>query len=399
MEQTLFTDARILIVDDSEANIDVLLGMLEMEGYSQIKTLTDSRKVISTYEKFQPDIILLDLMMPYFDGFDILRMLRKIIPANTYLPILVLTADISTESRQKALAQGAFDFVSKPFDIIEVSLRIKNLLFTRILYKRLDAQNLKLEDSVKKRTNELERINIVLSHAKEKAEASDRMKSAFINNITHEIRTPLTSIIGFSQLLSEEELDKEEKTDLFGIIKESSDRLINTVNDYLDVSILVSGNQEVNMKNFMLFPILENTLMKLNKLATTKGINIKVGPAIDTEIMIVSDPLLISKVIRELVENAIKFAKEGDITISYENNNDQLLFSVTDSGVGIEKEMQPWIFNAFTQESNANTRGYEGSGLGLTISKHIINLLGGTIGVDSVKNQGSTFYFSIPLEE
>jgi len=137
-------NAKILIVDDQELNIEILCELLAIEGCTNIKTTTDSRKVISLVKSFDPDLILLDLHMPFLSGLDIMELLKieKIIDINSdkYLPILVLTADVSPEIKLKALRAGAKDFLAKPFDMIEVSLRIKNLLETQYLYQKLGKQ-------------------------------------------------------------------------------------------------------------------------------------------------------------------------------------------------------------------------------------------------------------------
>ncbi|MBD2840810.1 response regulator [Erythrobacter rubeus] len=128
---------RILAIDDEEANIALLRNVLEREGYSQIECLTDPREALATYMEFEPDIVLLDLMMPEVDGFQLLESFGRHDAADEFRPILVLTADTTVQARRRALALGAKDFVSKPFDVIEVGLRISNLLETRILYSRL----------------------------------------------------------------------------------------------------------------------------------------------------------------------------------------------------------------------------------------------------------------------
>ncbi len=145
-------NAKILIVDDLKSNIEVIMGILELSGYKNIEHTTDSRKVIGLVKTFNPDLILLDLMMPYLSGFDVMDLIRAekqySFLQNNYLPILVLTADNSNEIRLKALAGGAKDFLSKPFDIIEVKLRIKNLLETQYLFQLLKVKNQTLEDKV-----------------------------------------------------------------------------------------------------------------------------------------------------------------------------------------------------------------------------------------------------------
>ena len=174
MIDSTFKNANILIVDDKVANIDILAGLLQIQGYTNIKTTTDPRLVVSLFKSFNPDLILLDLMMPYLTGFEVMVQLKELIPDGTYLPILVLTADIAVEAKQRALAGGARDFLAKPFNLIEVGLRIKNLLFARYLHQQLQNQNLILEEKVRERTIKLEKTNVDLVAAKDKAEESDR---------------------------------------------------------------------------------------------------------------------------------------------------------------------------------------------------------------------------------
>lgn len=145
-------NARILVVDDLESNIEVVTGILELSGYKNVEYTTDSRKVMGLIKTFDPDLILLDLMMPFLSGFDLMDLIKaeqqSSLNSTKYLPILVLTADASQEIRLKALAAGAKDFLSKPFDIIEVKLRIKNLLETQYLFQLLKEKNQTLEEKV-----------------------------------------------------------------------------------------------------------------------------------------------------------------------------------------------------------------------------------------------------------
>ena len=130
MIDSTLKNANILIVDDQEANICILEGFLDIQGYSNIKTTQDPREVVHLLASFDPDLILLDLSMPYISGFEVMKQIKSVISENTYLPILVLTADVTPSAKQKALSGGASDFLTKPFDLVEVGLRIRNLLFT-----------------------------------------------------------------------------------------------------------------------------------------------------------------------------------------------------------------------------------------------------------------------------
>lgn len=152
--------AKILIVDDQPANVALLEAILEGAGYTDVLGTTDAREVARLHHEFQPDLILLDLMMPHMDGFTVMSQLAALIPAGEYLPILVLTADISADARTRALSAGAKDFLTKPLDHLEVLLRIRNLLETRALHLQLMNQNRMLDERVRARTSELEAARI-----------------------------------------------------------------------------------------------------------------------------------------------------------------------------------------------------------------------------------------------
>lgn len=158
-----FKNAAILVVDDQEANIDILTGFLENQGYTNIKSTTHPRTVVGLVKTFEPDIILLDLLMPHLSGYEILGQLKPLINSDAFFPILVLTADITVEARQRALALGAKDFLGKPYDLHEVGLHIKNLLYTRYLTQQLEIQKQNLEEKVRERTAELEQKIVELN--------------------------------------------------------------------------------------------------------------------------------------------------------------------------------------------------------------------------------------------
>ncbi len=160
MPEETSRNARILIVDDQEANVRLLERILQQAGYANLKGITDPRLVLPLFAGFRPDLILLDLHMPHADGFAVMEELRPRIPEDAYLPILVLTADITPEAKQRALSGGARDFLTKPFDATEVILRIRNLLQTRFLHLQLQNQNQILEEKVRERTQELEEARL-----------------------------------------------------------------------------------------------------------------------------------------------------------------------------------------------------------------------------------------------
>jgi len=392
-------NAKILIVDDQQANIDILAGLLDALGYTNVKTITDSRLVSDLFKADEPDLILLDLMMPHLSGFEVMEQLKSLIAAGTYLPILVLTADVTVETKRSALAAGAKDFLVKPFDLVETGLRIKILLEARYLHQQLENQNQILEYKVQQRTLEIDKKNVELSEAKEKAEASDRLKTAFMQNISHEVRTPLNGIIGFGSLLSEPDISEQDRIQFLSLLKASSNRLVNTITDYMDISLLVSGLMEVNIKPVKIGKVLSEINNKFSTLCKIKNITLNIilhQEGEDFELH--TDYELLQKVISHLVDNAIKFTHFGSVNIGFKADREIVEIYVKDTGIGIEQNSQERIFESFMQENVSSTRGHEGSGLGLSIIKGVLNLLGGEIRVESVKGEGSTFIVSLPVE-
>ncbi len=394
-----FKNANILIVDDQQANIDLLEDFLAMEGYTNVKSTSDPRKVIQLYSTFKPDLILLDLTMPYLSGFELMGQLRSLITANIYLPILVLTADVSSEAKQKALAGGASDFLTKPFDLIEVSLRIKNLLHVNYLQQQLRDQNKFLEVKVKERTAELEEIAIDLLAAKNKAEASDRLKTSFLQTISHEIRTPMNGIMGFASLLVASDVSEDEKQEFVEMMETSADRLVRTITDYVDISLINSDNLDIDYQQVDVIQMLQESEDRFLFPCRKKGLTLNlVVPSDHPEFLLESDQGLLRKVFYHLITNAVKFTHKGNVTFGYSIQQTFIRFFVGDTGIGIHEDSQKQIFEKFFQLDGSATRAFEGSGLGLSICQGIIKALGGEIRVESELGKGSTFYFILPVQ-
>ncbi len=234
--------------------------------------------------------------------------------------------------------------------------------------------------------------------AKEKAEESDRLKTAFLYNISHEIRTPLNSIIGFGQILTEPELSEEERREYYDYLHQSGNRLMNTITDYMDMARIVSGTIDVHLNQFVLLPLFEETIITTRRLCAEKNIAFKTDlPSGADHLILHSDPEFIQKILGKLLDNAIKYTKEGSITCGYRIKSGQVGFFVRDTGCGIDIDKQQLIFEKFRQADVSNSRGYEGSGLGLTIAKGLVTLMGGEITVSSEKGKGSVFTFDIPI--
>ncbi len=234
--------------------------------------------------------------------------------------------------------------------------------------------------------------------AKEKAEESDRLKTAFLHNVSHEIRTPMNAIIGFSSLLNEPDLSEEDRHQYIDIIFQSGGQLLSIINDIVDIANVESGQAKVNLTEFNL----NSTLKSLNEQFSINGkqnnvtINLKTTLT-DDDSIIVTDNTKLIQILSNLINNAIKFTKNGRIDFGYVLKDNALEFSVKDTGIGIPPEYHSRIFDRFYQVDSAVSRKYSGTGLGLSICKGYVELLGGTIRVESESGKGTLFVFTIPF--
>jgi len=238
---------------------------------------------------------------------------------------------------------------------------------------------------------------VLLLKEKMKAESSDKLKTAFLNNISHEVRTPLSGILGFGQYMSDPDLTQEEREIYIEILNKSSYRLLNTITNIMDISLIVSGSMEVHKTTFKLKKLFEEIYLGFSKQCFEKNLSLSLcvqEEQNDPEIY--SDFILLKKTLSLILDNAVKFTNKGEITFGCKVTDDSYGFFVRDTGVGISSEAHVRIFENFMQEDVSMSRGHEGSGLGLSIAKGIVELLGGEISVESVKGEGSTFSFTLP---
>lgn len=234
--------------------------------------------------------------------------------------------------------------------------------------------------------------------AKTKAEESDRLKTAFLSNLSHEIRTPLNAILGFSSLLNNKLISHEEKQEIPNQLLHHSNILLEIINDLIDISAIETNQLVIKKGECQLNRLLENIFkdfIKTNGKSNLKTF-IKLGVA-EESFTVLTDSERLSQVIKHLLSNALKFTNSGFVELGYTfKDPGTLLFYVIDSGVGLDEHQKEYIFNPFRQVDDSKTRSYNGLGLGLAIAKNIIERLGGKIWVNSVKNEGTTFFFTLP---
>jgi len=239
-----------------------------------------------------------------------------------------------------------------------------------------------------------------LIKSKEKAEESDKLKTAFINNISHEVRTPLNAILGFGQILVDMDMAPEKRLKYYEVFQSSSNRLMNTMTDYMDMAMIFSDTIKVQRKVFAPQPLFEEIAENTKQLVAEKEINFKAEiPSEPTDFFMHSDPEFIRKIMDKLLDNAFKFTQQGKISCGYQIKPGFVEFFVQDTGIGIDSDKLEMIFNMFVQGDTSSTRGYEGSGLGLTIANGLANQLGGSISVTSEKYKGSIFKFKVPINK
>lgn len=263
--------------------------------------------------------------------------------------------------------------------------------------RELEKHRTRLEQLVKERTSELE-------IAKEHAEESDRLKSAFLANMSHEIRTPMNAIIGFANLLKTPDLSKEEIDEFNQQITLNSSTLLQLIDDIIDISKIEAGQLIFEKKYFNVNSMLNDLLVTFTQKKNSvysKDLNLRLQSGIEnSSFTIYTDPLRLQQVISNLVDNALKFTDQGFVEFGYivEDNPSfpMIRFYIKDTGIGLTPEQQKLIFTRFTKIENDKNKLYRGTGLGLVISKSIVNLLGGQIYVESEFGKGSTFYFTIP---
>ncbi|MDZ7742397.1 MAG: ATP-binding protein [Bacteroidota bacterium] len=235
--------------------------------------------------------------------------------------------------------------------------------------------------------------------AKEKAEESNRLKSSFLSNMNHEIRTPMNGILGFANLIMDPDLSSEEKESYIEIIHQSGHRMLNTINDILEISKIETGFVNVVEKDTDLNEKLEELIRSFQLEAQRKGLKLTLEMLLPAEKKnVLTDQNKLKSILTNLIKNAIKYTESGTINLGCRQKGTEIEFYVKDTGIGIPAHRQKAVFNRFEQADIADTRAFEGSGLGLAISKSYVEMLGGKIWVESEEGKGSTFYFTLPAK-
>lgn len=279
------------------------------------------------------------------------------------------------------------------FGIIQRFL-IQKIEIAKQREEELKTLNTRLEKEIEKK----ELIQKELVIAKEKAERSNKLKTDFIHNMTHEVRTPLNGIYGFSQLLKRDNVDDSKRIKYAEIIMNSSEQLQKIIEDILEISTLETKNSNIILKEININELLEELYEIFSVKKGNKDTRIILKQP-EKSLIVNSDESKLIKILSNLIENAIKFTKQGFVEFGYYSDNNTVTFFVKDSGIGISDENKTKIFERFTQESQETAVNYGGLGLGLAIAKENTILLGGNIKVSSVKGKGTEFFVIFPSKQ
>jgi signal transduction histidine kinase len=373
--------ATVLAVDDDPVVCSLMRATLENDGFRVIEA-ADGVEGCQLYEQHRPDLLLVDVVMPRMDGYELCRELRSRV-RSAYVPIVVATSLDDVPSIARAYDAGATDFVPKPINWLVLNHRVRYILRASRAFEQL------------------RRNQQGLVAAKDAAEAANRSKSEFLANMSHELRTPLNAIIGFSGMMSDRMFGPlhEKYAEYAGLIGDSGRHLLAIITDILDVAKADANRLVLNEDAIEIGRITDLSLTIVQEMA--KKAEVAYSCELDAGLpRLTADPAKLTQILVNLLSNAIKFTpRGGKVRLKIERRlAGGIAFRVEDTGIGMSAEQIPIALEPFGQVDSGLARKYNGVGLGLPLTKRLVEMHGGTIEIASRPGQGTKVSFVIPEE-
>ncbi len=412
MPNSGFENTRLLYVEDDEGLAHLLKKRFDRQGF--ITDLAPSGEdALEKIDAANYDVILLDYTLPGLNGIEVLKRLH---PLEDRPPIIILTAGGNEYLAVEAIQSGAEDYMIK--DVSQTYLELLPYVIKAALIKvRLRKQNTLQQTHLKYYISELEtrnkdllreieerrQLEIELRGAKDRAEAASMAKSEFLANMSHEIRTPMNAVVGLANILARSIPLTDKQKEFISTLRLSADALLALINDLLDISKIEAHAIQVEHIPFNYAQILKDIVTIMLVKAREKSVTLTLDDSRFLRHAYIGDPTRIRQIVLNLCSNAVKFTEHGNIQISIYNepaekpDHDNVVLCVKDSGIGIEPEKLARIFDKFVQADSSINRKYGGTGLGLAITKSLVEMMGGTITVESEIGKGSCFKVTLPL--
>lgn len=392
----------VLVVDDEEEDRRFLVGLLQQDGFD-VKQAHSGTKALELLGQHKFDLIVTDIVMPGASGFEVIKTAQKLNPEAI---CIAMTGHGSLDSAVDALRMGAYSYLLKPCDeatfrnYVQRGLEKQRLTKELLLRNReLEALNRELDSRVQKATSELMSLNQRMLTEMASLKEVDELKTSFLNNVSHDLRNPITSIKGYLSYFLDDpifEVTDEAKRCLTNI-RSAADHMEYLITQILEAAKLTSGTIRLKWEPVPVADLIKDSVNLLQTQAKAGGIALETKADV-AALVIRADRGRLLQVLSNLLGNACKFTPSGGkVTLSAEKRDDGVHFCVADTGPGIAPEHQPRIFEKFYQVETSLARTFKGLGLGLRIAKDLVELHHGKIWVKSQPGKGSQFHFSVPL--